>query len=589
VTTAGPAVDSESALAARTLRSVLLGVLIYAIPFYAIEIPFFAVRKFTGGMLFLMVALAAAISLHFLKRGRLRLASWILLSAVSVFATTLVVLSGGISSPGLVIYVPIVIVAGSLLGVVFALAFTGLFVSLTLVLAVLESLGVHAPKYFPAPPISTWMVTLFFTAIAVVPLFQVPRTLRKSWTKAQSQPEEVQLEAQKPPDSEERYRRMAETALAAGKSESLRSVALGVGHDFNNLLAGILASAELVHRALPHASPCQLDIENIKTASLHGSEIATQLMTFAEEEPPGLEPLDLSAVVAEMLELLNAHVSKAATLKANLADDLPPVRANAAQMRQLIMNLVMNAFEAISKPPGLIHVSTRLVRPGGGPDTGTDDARMRDCVELEVRDNGSGIQPEVTNRIFEPFFTTKPSGHGLGLPLVKRIVRAHGGEIHVDSHPGEGTTFRVLIPVTESERDEDPYPSSLAEKQSRSEATTVLFVDDDPLLRKAVARGLRKRGFSVLEASDGDIALDMARERKGNIDLVLLDATLPGISSQEVSTQLLRIAPDAKVILTSAYSKDDVRTKLALGQIQFIRKPFRLADLEQLIRATLHT
>jgi hypothetical protein len=153
--------DPVNAVAARTLRSLLIGVLIYAVPFYAIEIPFFAVRKVAGGLLFLVVVLAALASFYFLRQGRLRLASWVFLSATCLFATSLIVLSGGISSPGLVIYIPLIIAAGWLLGRMVAWVITAIYVSLTLAMAVLETIGVHSPRYLPAPPISTWIVPCF--------------------------------------------------------------------------------------------------------------------------------------------------------------------------------------------------------------------------------------------------------------------------------------------------------------------------------------------------------------------------------------------------------------------------------------------
>ena len=385
-------------------------------------------------------------------------------------------------------------------------------------------------------------------------------------------------------------KRWQRQALAADKMESLRVLAMGVAHDFNNLLGSILASAENAQRA-PDDPSLQEDIESIKAASIRGAEIVAQLMIFSGEESPAFEPVDVSALVAEMLQLLKVSVTKSAVLKPDLPKHLPPMHANPAQLRQLVMNLIINASEAMTEPPGVIHISTRLIRasrPQSG--MGTEELMQGDCIQLEVSDTGTGISRELQAKIFEPFFTTKPSGHGLGLSVVQGIVRSHGGAIHLESIPGRGTTFEILLPIAKKGRDEGGTPIALPPlEQVRFETATVLVVEDDPLLRMAVCKGLRKRGFSVFEANDGRMAIDVIREQRDKIDVILLDVTLPGASSPEVSDQVRQIAPEAKIILTSAYSKEHVfSTFTGSGEKQFIRKPFRLDDLVQLVDKILY-
>ena len=239
--------------------------------------------------------------------------------------------------------------------------------------------------------------------------------------------------------------------LARRKWESIGTLAAGIAHDFNNLLGGVLAQAELALGELDTGSPAKEELRTIREVALRGSEIVRQLMTYTGQETAAAELVDLSQVVREMLDLLKISVSKHAVLETDLGRDLPPVRANSAQLRQVVMNLVTNASDAIGNRDGVIRISTRWLEVGR--DSGAVSAQLAvgDYVQLEVSDTGKGMSLETQGKVFDPFFTTKSVGHGLGLAVVNGVVRAIGGSIQLTSEPGQGTTFHIVLPCSETQ------------------------------------------------------------------------------------------------------------------------------------------
>jgi signal transduction histidine kinase/ActR/RegA family two-component response regulator len=379
-----------------------------------------------------------------------------------------------------------------------------------------------------------------------------------------------------------------EELLARQKLESIGTLAGGIAHDFNNLLGGVLAQAELA-LAEHHAgmSPEQ-ELKAIREVAIRGSEIVRQLMIYAgkESEVPGL--VNVSRVVEEMLGLLRVSVSKHAALETDLGQDLPAVRGSAAQLRQIVMNLVINASEAIGDRDGMIRVTTNRVTVGLDAAI-TKGVAEGDYLQIEVSDTGSGKSAETRTRLFDPFFTTKSEGRGLGLALVDGIVRALRGTIHVGSEPDKGTTFQVLLPAIEIAAGETGQPiSRVVESEGASQEFTVLVVEDEDPLRQAVVKMLRRAGFEVLEAANGTIATDLLRVNGGQIDLILLDMTIPGASSHEVAAVAAQVRPDLKVVLTSAYGEEIARTTTsAMQTCSFIRKPFQLEVLVQTLQNLL--
>jgi CheY-like chemotaxis protein/two-component sensor histidine kinase len=323
---------------------------------------------------------------------------------------------------------------------------------------------------------------------------------------------------------------------------------------------------------------------------IRGSEIVRELMIYAGEGDTVVELVDVSRIVKEMLELLKVSVSKHAVLEADLCKDLPGVSASGARLRQIVMNLLSNASEAIGDRDGVIRVITRSIKVGGDwSQRPTARLGEGDCVLLEVSDTGRGIPLELQPKVFDPFFTTKSAGHGLGLSVVQGIVRGLGGAIHLTSEPGKGTTFRILLPCAEvtTVTATDPAPIS-EDSVPTTEGATILVVEDEDPLRQPVIKILRKTGFTVFEAADGSSAIDLLHVNGSQLDAILLDMTIPGASSQEVIAEAARIQPDIKVILTSAYGQGIIGDAMNAAQIYgFIPKPYQLSELVKTLRMLL--
>ena len=250
------------------------------------------------------------------------------------------------------------------------------------------------------------------------------------------------------------------------------------------------------------------------------------------------------------------------------------------------MNLVINASEAIGEKEGIIKVSTAHVSDSVNLASSATGMPKGDYVRLEVSDNGCGMTETLKAKIFDPFFSTKFAGRGLGLAVVQGIVRAHGGDINLRSAPGDGTTFQVFLRCTlERASKTDGAITSAGVERSDARVATILIVEDEETLRLAVSKGLRRRGFSVIEASNGSEAMRALGTHADDIDAVLLDVTIPGTSSREIFYKIQETRPDLRVIVTSAYSKETVDTFFTGLRIDhFIRKPFQLADLVSLLR-----
>ncbi len=385
-------------------------------------------------------------------------------------------------------------------------------------------------------------------------------------------------------------RRAEEQALVRQKLESLGVLAGGIAHDFNNLLGSILTNAELAEAQLAAGCSPDEEIRTIKTVAVRTAEIVRALIVYSGQDQADFEPTDLSQLVEEMLQLLKVSISKRATLKSDLYKELPAVRVNPAQIRQILMNLIVNASESFGEKDGVINITTSLVSRREEPaQCEATKLQQSEYVRLQVSDTGCGIAEEARAKIFDPFFTTKFAGRGLGLAVVLGIVRAHGGVIDVTSTPGQGTTFEILLPRTSQQRQRDPVTISQASGEQDAWATaTLLFVEDEAALRFAISKMLRKRGLAVIEAGDGRTAFDLLRNHEGKIDVLLLDMTIPGTPSDELVKEARRIRPEIKIILTSAYQQKMVMNRIESPQVRaFIRKPFRFDEVLRLLRDVL--
>ena len=371
------------------------------------------------------------------------------------------------------------------------------------------------------------------------------------------------------------HKRDQERLLATQKLESLGVLAGGIAHDFNNMLAAILTTTESVLDDLSEETLTREGLKNIRAVAVRAAEIVREMMAYSGQEKARFEAVDLSQLVAEMLHLLKVSIARQVTLKSDLPENLPPVLANPAQIRQVVMNLITNGSEAIGGNPGVLAITTTHVR-SASQSFGVfgQDTQGSDRIRLEVSDTGIGMTDEVQTRIFDPFFTTKFTGRGLGLAAVQGIIHNHGGTIHVFSAPGQGSRFEILLPcTTQAAKASAPADSLLAAENT----ATVLVVEDEDSLRGAVSTFLRKKGFSIIEANDGESAVEIFRENAGRIDAILLDMTLPNLPGSKVLEEVRRINRATRVVVTTAYSRDTVLPDWE--QAAFLRKPYHLQDL----------
>jgi two-component system cell cycle sensor histidine kinase/response regulator CckA len=303
-----------------------------------------------------------------------------------------------------------------------------------------------------------------------------------------------------------------------------------------------------------------------------------------------LERVGLRELVEEMAHLLEAAISKKTVLTLNLERGLPEIEADPSQIRQIVMNLIINGGEAIGDRDGVITVSAGATR--------CDEKRLREYEPreglppglyawLEVTDNGAGMDAKTRSRIFEPFFSTKFTGRGLGLAVVLGIVRSHKGAIKVSSEPGKGTTFKVIFPALEDtvEKAGQGEPSPMADWRGKG---TVLLVDDEESLLALGARMLESIGFTALTAANGEEAVDLYRKRGKEIDLVLMDLAMPGMDGTEAFDQLRRLDPDVRVVLASGYGREDVLSRFEGKDLSgVLQKPYTLANLRESLAGSM--
>jgi PAS domain S-box-containing protein len=362
----------------------------------------------------------------------------------------------------------------------------------------------------------------------------------------------------------------------AQRAESLGVLAGGLAHDFNNLLVAILGNADLGLRDTPPGMPGRASLENIRHAALRAAELTDQLLAYAGRGVAAAVRVQPSALVEELLRITAATRPPNVHASADIPRELG-IRADAAQVRQVLHNLIANARDALGERGGAISIAARLVQHDGRPDP--DDivtAGRGSYVDLEITDDGPGIDREARRRIFEPFFTTKPTGHGLGLAAVLGIVRSHLGGLRLVSVPGK-TTFHVLWPATTT-----PEAPAAVQVPAAPPARTVLVIDDEDLVRDVVARMIEDLGYTALTTSDGIAGLALVDDRP--VDAVLVDLTMPKMNGAEVITALRSRKPTLPIILCSGFDRD------RRGPVQadaYLPKPFRIEALEQTLARLL--
>jgi len=385
-------------------------------------------------------------------------------------------------------------------------------------------------------------------------------------------------------------RKSAESALQqTQKLESLGVMAGGIAHDFNNLLTGILGNAMLALEDLPHDQEARAKVAEIERAALRASELTNEMLAYAGKAQVAVAPLDLNGVVQEMSRFLETVLSKQTVVEYRFSDNLPAVLGDSTQIRQVIMNLITNASEALGDHGGTVSVETRIEEVH--EETPTADYVGGDLVPgsyiaLSVTDTGCGMDEATLPRIFDPFFTTKFAGRGLGLAAAIGIVRSHGGALSVESEPGKGTVFTVFLPSTGEpsvEAGGDVGPSTAWRGSG-----TVLVVDDERGVREVLDGMLSLAGFTVIAVASGPEAIEVVREYGNEIRLVLLDLTMREMNGDEVFHIVHGMQPDLPVILLSGYAADDTTKRFStIGLAGFVHKPFSWDDLIGVLQRVL--
>ncbi len=381
----------------------------------------------------------------------------------------------------------------------------------------------------------------------------------------------------------ERERR-DEALLQTQKLESLGVLAGGVAHDFNNLLTGILGSASLAVDSLPEEADFLKPIlEDVVVASQRAADLTKQLLAYAGKGRFVVTKINVSLLVREVRHLLQSTLPKHVQLDLDLSEDPVHIEADASQIQQVVMNLMINAAEAIPEDKeGSVQVRTRVEEfgaPGSSGVFGFGELTPGKYVILTVRDNGSGMDEDTKARIFDPFFSTKFTGRGLGLAAVVGIVRGHKGALEVASLPGSGTTFTVMFPAADGQ-----CAVTVTAKPQAVELTkrdlTVLVIDDEQTVRRIAKNALERQGTQVILAETGREGIELFRKLADKVELVLLDLTMPDLNGEEVLKSLKTIHPGVKVVLSSGFNEVEVIEKFTgKGLAGFLQKPYTSAAL----------
>jgi signal transduction histidine kinase/CheY-like chemotaxis protein len=373
----------------------------------------------------------------------------------------------------------------------------------------------------------------------------------------------------------------------AQKMEAIGRLSGGIAHDFNNLLTAILGYSELLLRELK-SSPLRADVEEIHSAAERAATLTGQLLAFSRRQILSPEVLVLNQRVTDMSRMLTRLIGEHIAIDLHLASDLWPVRADAAQLEQVVVNLTVNARDAMPGGGRLaISTSNRALAPA---EAKALEVAPGPFVELRVRDSGVGIPPDVQARIFEPFFTTKPkgAGTGLGLSMVYGFVRQSGGAIAVDSTVGRGTTFALLLPRAGEGVDRSPTPPRLA-PPARGHGGTVLIAEDERALRRLAANVLGQAGYDTLEATDGQQALDLFTVHARKIVLLVTDVVMPHLGGIELARRLRQAHPALPILFMTGYVEQSEALHESAAGAPVLLKPFSPDALLTAVSACLTT
>ena len=364
--------------------------------------------------------------------------------------------------------------------------------------------------------------------------------------------------------------------------ESLGVLSGGIAHDFNNLLTAILGNTTLVQQRMNRESDDYDLLNQVVAASESAADLCKQMLAYSGKGKFTVAPINLTDLVHKMAKLLEVSIHKRSMVRFDLKQNLPSIDGDLAQIQQVVMNLITNANEALEEQSGMITIATGTQRIDQEYLETThfmEDVEHGDYVYIEVTDTGCGMTKEQQSKMFEPFFTTKVTGRGLGMSAMLGIVRGHKGTLKVYSEVGRGTAIKVMFPVSEKAAVSQELAT---EGPLDGKGKTILVIDDEDMLRKVSSAMLKRLGFEVLVAEDGQAGIDVYTENKGLIDIILLDMMMPGLSGEETFQKLRLINPEVKVLLTSGYNEQEATQRFTgKGLAGFIQKPYRTQSLSE--------
>ena len=389
-------------------------------------------------------------------------------------------------------------------------------------------------------------------------------------------------------ESESHNRKLEEQIRVTQKLESMGVLAGGIAHDFNNILMAILGNADLAILEAEDAEPISGYLRDIVDSSRRAADLAGQMLDYSGRRESSKIPVNINRIIHETGHMLSASVSRKTSLEFRLFEPLPTVLGDPTQLRQVIMNLITNASEALNDRTGTVLISTSVKMCSKKDLSGAyifDDLSEGEYVTLSVTDSGTGMAPDTITRVFDPFFTTKFTGRGLGLAAVLGVVRSHLGTVFVDSQPGLGSVFTVYLPVSGMVEESPSSPGSGAQICGKG---CILVIDDEEAVRIVTGRMLERLGYTVVYASDGQQAVSLYRKTSQGIKCVILDLTMPVMDGLETFQQLARINPDAKVIISSGFSLNSIMKQFSREPIAgILHKPYSIDDVSLAIRKAL--
>jgi PAS domain S-box-containing protein len=383
--------------------------------------------------------------------------------------------------------------------------------------------------------------------------------------------------------AEQERERMRAQLLQAQKMEAIGTLTGGMAHEFNNLLTIVSGYAELLLSEKSESDPEHSDLKRIVHAAQRGAELVRSLLAFSRKSEMNFAPVNLNSEVEQVKKLLDRTLPKMIEIELNLCDGLKTVEADSGQIRQLLMNLALNARDAMPEG-GKLSIGTNNL--GEGNLSAPSGAKPGDYVQLTVSDTGIGMDGETLDRIFEPFYSTKGLAYktGMGLAVVHGIIEQHGGYVRCDSKPEHGTTFQIYLPAAQPRKAD----SVSVKAQPLGGTETILIVDDEEYVRDLASRFLERAGYRVITAEDARMALGLCDKERSDISLVILDLIMPKIGGRQCLDELLKIDPRLKVLIASGYSDAENREELVrAGAKGFVGKPFHMTELLQALRDVL--